>query len=360
MMGEKINLRQVSSLEATLRTQLSLGVKAEFALSEHIGVIALYSGNEQPENDALILECQHGQLALSRPGQVLSLINDCPVTVDNGLLGEEWFWEVYNEYLPDELQGLLGYLRPTMNDHGLIGSKVTITLLVSVGTHRMLTCLEMGAPTLERLLDFAGWLPLRPPLYPRWPFKVPLLVGYVSLTVTQLKHLREGDVVVPDIVYFKPDGTGVLFLGKQVFGVNFTPFSASVEIINMEDSFMQEEDNHDVSEQLGEESDFYEEGVNDEKLEEQSLQDNPDDNDQMIAPDFDHLMLSLTVRCGNISLTLGKLGSLQEGAILPVEGCQAGQADLYHDESLVARGELVSIEGKLGIQVTKLYMDITR
>ncbi|CAM9275612.1 unnamed protein product, partial [Ectocarpus sp. 12 AP-2014] len=346
--------------EATLRTQLSLGVKAEFALSEHIGVITLYSGNEQPTNDALVLECQHGQLALSRAGQVLSLINDCPVTVDNGLLGEEWFWEIYNEYLPDELQGLLGYLRPVMNSQGLIGSKVTITLLVSVGTQKILTCLEMGAPTLERLLDVAGWLPLRSPLYPRWPLKVPLVLGYISLTVAQLKHLREGDAVVPDIAYFKPDGTGVLSLGKQAFGVNFTPFSASIEIINLEENFMHEEDNQDVSEQLGEDSDFYEEGINDENVEEQSLQNHPDDNDQMVAPAFDHLMLNLTVRCGSISLTLGTLGNLQEGSILPVEGCQAGHADLYHDDSLVARGELVSIEGKLGIQVTKLYMDITR
>lgn len=356
----KFELRPVSSLEAILSGHLSQGVTKEFALSEHVGAIALYSGNEKLENNALILECQHGLLAFSHAEHVLSLISDCPVVADNNMVEAEWFWEIYNASLPLELQELFGYLRPAMREQRFIEPTITITLQISVSEHKLISSLEMTAPALEKVLGTSGWFPLRPPSYPRWNFKIPLVVGCVSLALSQLKCLREGDVVVPRIAYFKPDGTGRLLLGKKTLGAIFNSYSASIEILTLEGDVMHEEkNNYEMAKESEAEGEFNQADSN-EDWNMNPPQGHSDNPGQSPTTGFDQIMLNLSVRCGNINLTLDELGALNEGVILTVEGCQAGSANIYHGESLVGRGELVSIEGQLGVQVTKLYMDAAR
>ncbi|MBD1589576.1 FliM/FliN family flagellar motor switch protein [Pseudomonas typographi] len=66
-----------------------------------------------------------------------------------------------------------------------------------------------------------------------------------------------------------------------------------------------------------------------------------------------HLPLDLTLRCGHLTLKLGELRRLSAGTVLEVHGVTPGCATLCHGERVVAEGELVDVDGRLGLQITR-------
>lgn len=76
--------------------------------------------------------------------------------------------------------------------------------------------------------------------------------------------------------------------------------------------------------------------------------------DQNESPMLDSLELDLTLRCGELRLTLAELRRMDAGTILEVSGIAPGHATLCHGEQVVAEGELVDVEGRLGLQITRL------
>ncbi|KAA8712079.1 FliM/FliN family flagellar motor switch protein [Pseudomonas cannabina] len=82
-----------------------------------------------------------------------------------------------------------------------------------------------------------------------------------------------------------------------------------------------------------------------------------DDEQSQPAPEpaaFESLALDLTLRCGQIKLTLAELRRLDAGTILEVAGIAPGYATLCHGERVVAEGELVDVDGRLGLQITRM------
>ena len=69
---------------------------------------------------------------------------------------------------------------------------------------------------------------------------------------------------------------------------------------------------------------------------------------------LDQLPMALTLRCGSLNLTLGELRRMAAGTTLPVDGITPGFATLCYGERVVAEGELVDIEGRLGLQITRM------
>nr|MBC8800314.1 FliM/FliN family flagellar motor switch protein [Pseudomonas congelans]QVX13065.1 hypothetical protein DBV21_07665 [Pseudomonas congelans] len=69
---------------------------------------------------------------------------------------------------------------------------------------------------------------------------------------------------------------------------------------------------------------------------------------------FNDLALPLTLRCGQINLTLGELATLVPGTVLEVPGIKPGLAGLYYGERRLAQGELVDVEGRLGLQILQV------
>ncbi|AHL34295.1 type III secretion system protein [Pseudomonas brassicacearum] len=67
--------------------------------------------------------------------------------------------------------------------------------------------------------------------------------------------------------------------------------------------------------------------------------------------------LALTVRCGEVKLSLEALGRLAAGSVVDVTGMAPGAATLCHEERVVAYGELVDVDGRLGMQITRLVFD---
>ncbi|WP_277394973.1 FliM/FliN family flagellar motor switch protein [Pseudomonas viridiflava] len=42
------------------------------------------------------------------------------------------------------------------------------------------------------------------------------------------------------------------------------------------------------------------------------------------------------------------------GSVLTFNGCTPGHAMLHHGERVLAHGELVDVEGRLGLQITRM------
>ncbi|AKT29238.1 FliM/FliN family flagellar motor switch protein [Pseudomonas syringae pv. actinidiae] len=94
------------------------------------------------------------------------------------------------------------------------------------------------------------------------------------------------------------------------------------------------------------ESDYAEAEPDDDEQEEQE--------EQQVPSGLDSLALDLTLRCGELRLTLAELRRLDAGTILEVGGVAPGYATLCHGERVVAEGELVDVDGRLGLQITRL------
>mgnify|MGYP002719133283 FL=1 len=69
---------------------------------------------------------------------------------------------------------------------------------------------------------------------------------------------------------------------------------------------------------------------------------------------FDELSMSLSVRCGVLNLTLGELRNLVEGSVLGITGYAPGMAGLYYGDRPIGQGQLVEVDGRLGLQVTRV------
>ncbi|QGT83263.1 Type III secretion protein HrcQb [Pseudomonas coronafaciens pv. zizaniae] len=85
----------------------------------------------------------------------------------------------------------------------------------------------------------------------------------------------------------------------------------------------------------------------------ESEQDHDHDR-QDASSDFESLALDLTLRCGELRLSLAELRRLDAGTILEVSGIAPGYATLCHADRVVAEGELVDVDGRLGLQITRL------
>ncbi|GGM31089.1 FliM/FliN family flagellar motor switch protein [Pseudomonas asuensis] len=68
---------------------------------------------------------------------------------------------------------------------------------------------------------------------------------------------------------------------------------------------------------------------------------------------LERLPLELSLRCGRLTLSLDALQRLGSGTVLEVGGIAPGQATLCYGEQVVAEGELVDVDGRLGLQITR-------
>jgi len=75
------------------------------------------------------------------------------------------------------------------------------------------------------------------------------------------------------------------------------------------------------------------------------------------APNFDLLAgvsLRVSVEVGSTSMTLADLLALGEGSVVELDRAAGELLDIYANGTLIARGEIVHIEGRYGIQVAEV------
>lgn len=115
------------------------------------------------------------------------------------------------------------------------------------------------------------------------------------------------------------------------------------------------DDEHSLADEAGEHEPAYETGYGDEPSWPETETDVTSEPETPPEPaGFEDLALDLTLRCGELRLTLGELRRLDAGTILEINGVAPGHATLCHGDRVVAEGELVDVDGRLGLQITRM------
>ena len=75
------------------------------------------------------------------------------------------------------------------------------------------------------------------------------------------------------------------------------------------------------------------------------------------APNFDLLAgvsLRVSVEVGSTSMTLAELLALSDGSVVELDRAANELLDIYANGTLIAKGEIVSVEGRYGIQIAEV------
>ena len=75
------------------------------------------------------------------------------------------------------------------------------------------------------------------------------------------------------------------------------------------------------------------------------------------APNFDLLAgvsLRVSVEVGSTSMTLAELLAMTEGSVVELDRAANELLDIYANGTLIAKGEIVSIDGRYGIQIAEV------
>ena len=75
------------------------------------------------------------------------------------------------------------------------------------------------------------------------------------------------------------------------------------------------------------------------------------------APNFDVLLdvpVHLSLQLGNCQLPMREVLQLAVGAVVPVDKSADAPVDLFVNQKLVARGEIVVVDGRFGLKITEL------
>ena len=85
--------------------------------------------------------------------------------------------------------------------------------------------------------------------------------------------------------------------------------------------------------------------------------DRRDNKNIAAAPNFDLLAgvsLRVSVEVGSTSMTLAELLAIDEGSVIELDRAATDLLDIYANGTLIAKGEIVSVDGRYGIQVAEV------
>lgn len=339
-----LNFRAVSSDEALVRQRVGQGLSLRFRLEEEFGCLNLRLAPAPfDRTPGCGLASESGALWLSDAPALLGLLSSCPALLPETAPedpDDAWYWQLYNHCLSPELQTLFGHLQPTV---AIVEGAMECLLDAHINGFRAYSRARVLPATLLGLLGQGGWEPRQRSLQADWLVDLPLLLARTELGSAQAASLRPGDILLPEHPLFAPDGQGSLHIGGCRLGLRQDETDPlRFCITDLEENLMNASiDNCAAVDALASLDPVL-----------------PELNDTRQADDnlarFADLPLALTLRAGSVSLTLGQMNTLAVGSVLTFSGCSPGNATLCHGERPLAHGELVDVEGRLGLQITRL------
>ncbi|MCU7369213.1 type III secretion system cytoplasmic ring protein SctQ [Pantoea stewartii] len=338
-MSTPLRLRRQSADEARIRGLISQGLRLPFQLGNSAGELSIGLNSGEPRATGTALRCSAGSLWLSEAEGVCALLSECPsLPIDSGEEGL-WYWPLYSHGLSAQLRALFGELSAT--DGEPPANAFSVRLTVTLGELRAQSALTAAPDVLIDLLAAPGWKGELNDALAELPLTLPFCVGGLSLSLGELARLRPDDVLLPCENTFTPHGAGKLC---------FAHFRALGELVGAEGRstgfYITDLETTSVT--------FpYNDNETESDVQDESSVEWISDSEQSsvtLAP----LPLALTVRCGHLHLTIGDLQRLAPGATIMVEHVQPGEALLCHGDYPLAKGELVDVEGRLGLQITHM------
>ena len=339
MMISPLTLPVVDGAIVAALRRLGRGLRLSYQVGGQHGELLLEPGHMPRANGSFVFDTACGALAFGNPGPVLSLLGDCPVTLaEHGNDLDAWFWALFQHQLSPQVQSLLGYLRlqESVQPHDF-----SCRLTVRLGESRVVDRLSLAPDTFLALCDAGPWQSLAPSLPHSLTLSVSVLLGHSQLPISQVSSVRPGDVLMLKNPMFNANGDGRLRVGRQGLqgrldhdtGVlRFTFFSIEEMC---------------VDEVSADQNQGYEWADPSPATDQAPV-------DIFGREPFDELAMGLSVRCGTLQLTLGELHQLAPGAVLGVSGYAPGMAGLYYGDRPIGHGQLVDVDGRLGLQLSRV------
>jgi flagellar motor switch/type III secretory pathway protein FliN len=194
--------------------------------------------------------------------------------------------------------GLPGEVWPVEHRPGLASTaSPTVELTATVGTRVVPIWIELPSVLATRVPPPRRW--------PAWTFDVPVVVGACTLPHAAVARLRARDVVVIERQLALVSGDGTIELTASTGAVEAKVAS----------------------------------GYN---------------RRAMSTPTADAAELELTVQLGTTRLSLRQLADLAPGAVVPLGRPLAGPFEVRAAGRLIGEGELVDVDGELGVRIVSL------
>ena len=305
--------------------RLGRGIRFSFQVAGEPAELLLEPGHGPETGVAHSFETRCGVITLSDAGAMLSLFGECPVVLADGDNDpNSWFWALFQQRMSPQLTRLFGHLRPLATvQPGTFECRIS----VSLGQSRSVGQLSMAPHSLLMLHDAGGWQAIKALLPEDFALAVPVELAGLQLAIEQVRTLRVGDVLVAEHGPFSADGMGQLSVGRLRLHAQIVDEGGrrSLRICSIEESAVDEVlfAGTAVAESEGDEP-------------------------------FETLLLDLSVRCGVLKLSLGELRQLAPGTVVNIEGYGTGMAGLYYGNRAVGHGQLVEVDGRLGLQLSRI------
>ncbi|WP_224653118.1 type III secretion system cytoplasmic ring protein SctQ [Pectobacterium versatile] len=349
-----LTLPTLCAQHARIRSVLAAGLSLPFTRDGRAGRLHLQLANvREQEEDSFTTQANRwrtdiGHVSLADPFPVLSLLSDCPLLpfTEDDDAAQEWYWTLYNQSLNPVLRTLIGEIYPL----GLSQKKQDSTeqnhnaarLSVSWNGMTVRSWMQAADAVWLALFSRADWHHQRRALPAGMAIAIPLTLADAVLPLAALRRLRTGDLILPNRPWFIPSGEGTLSSGTlRLRGTlqltALAPYTFTVtdmETVSMPPSAtdtMLAAPHSDAS-----------------ALEFTPASDNVTEN---LPP----LPVTLHIRCGSLTMTLAELQHLASGSVLTLRDVVPGQAWLYHGDIALASGDLVDVEGRLGLQITQCF-----
>jgi type III secretion protein Q len=315
------------------RRRLGRGLCLAFQVAGQGGELRLEPGRAPTGVEALCFDTACGVLAFAEAGPLLSLLGECPVTLAQaGNDPESWFWGLFQYHLSAEVRTLLGYVRLLQTERPKgFGCRVSVTL----GASRASGYVWLSAESFLALCEAGPWRAIAAPMPAPFQLAIAVPLGRLHLPMAQARSLRVSDVLVLEQGFFNAQGHGYLQVGKQrLHGcIDDDTGPLRMTLTSIEDASVDE--------------DFATPSYSGYEEDEPVM-------DVFGHEPFDELSMTLSVRCGTLNLTLGELRNLAPGAVLGVAGYAPGMAGLYYGDRPIGQGQLVEVDGRLGLQLSRV------
>lgn len=210
----------------------------------------------------------------------------------------------------------------------------TLELSLQQDAHLMLGRLHAAPQTLLRLLEDCDLTALRASEddFLAIPWCQPVVLGWHRLSDAACAALAPGDIILPSRPAFQSNGTGRFNLAGRSWHVRYLA-PAQLQLISSE-SGLDMESAEDLDYGAAADS---------------SAGESATDDDAPAA--LEELSLTLAFELGRIALPLGALRSLAPQSILALQSGQPGDIGIFCGGRRVGQGEVVDVDGALGIRI---------
>jgi type III secretion protein Q len=215
-----LNLRKVNAQLAQASRALGAGLSLPYAVERMTGTFTLHLAlADLPASDGAWFDSAIGPFWLSDAAGVLGLMSASPVVVAGQ--AEPWYWQFINQQLSP---GVAKALAPVMPLQGQAPSGPLMACRVEarLGDEVVQGYLQASPDTLMAWRHAAAWQPLYEAVDDSFTLPSPLVLGLANLTLEQLASLRPGDVLLPQLGLFDPQGQGQVTLGGRHWAAHTT------------------------------------------------------------------------------------------------------------------------------------------